>query len=120
MHLRHLAPTLLATSFLCATALLFGCSPKSIPWGGGSGGVQATFRPLRGGYGTGTMILEQNGKLVRISGTLEGLAPGAHGIHIHARADCSGQAANPADPHFNPYGKRHGDLSRPDHPVQTT
>lgn len=97
----------------CLSAWCSGCAPKSVPWG--SGEAQATFRPLRGGSGTGTLILEPKGRLVRISGTLTGLAPGAHGLHIHARTDCAGPAASPADPHFNPYGKRHGDPSRPDH-----
>lgn len=99
---------------LLAAAALLGCAPKGIPWTGG-GAAQAVMKPLRGGSGTGTLLLEPKGRLVRISGTLSGLAPGAHGLHIHARTDCSGQAASPADPHFNPGGKRHGDPSRPDH-----
>lgn len=98
---------------LLASACLLGCAPKGVPWSSG-GDAQAVLRPLRGGYGTGTLTLEPKGRLVRISGTIEGLAPGVHGLHIHARADCAGQAANPADPHFNPTGKRHGDPSRPE------
>lgn len=103
----------LLTLSLLACSGLIGCAPQSIPWGHSE--VSAKMAPLRGGYGTGTLLFEQQGKYVHISGTLSGLAPGAHGLHIHTRKDCSGSAASAVDPHFNPTRKRHGDLSRQEH-----
>mmetsp|Transcript_39562 Transcript_39562/g.79900 ORF Transcript_39562/g.79900 Transcript_39562/m.79900 type:complete len:154 (+) Transcript_39562:21-482(+) len=43
----------------------------------------------------------------RIDGTIEGLTPGSHGIHIHTFGDFS-QGLFSAGGIFNPFGKNHG------------
>ncbi len=44
-----------------------------------------------------------------------GLAPGAHGIHIHENGDCKTPDFTTAGAHFNPSGRRHG-LENPEGP----
>lgn len=46
---------------------------------------------------------------IRIEVDARGLAPGAHGIHIHEVGDCSAPDAASAGGHFNPSGQAHGD-----------
>lgn len=51
---------------------------------------------------------------VRIDLQAFGLAPGAHGVHIHAVGACDGTAAAPfssAGGHFNPTSRQHGRLN---------
>ncbi|PYT78530.1 MAG: superoxide dismutase [Acidobacteria bacterium] len=45
---------------------------------------------------------------VRIDVQVSQLAPGAHGIHIHAVGKCEGPAFASAGGHFNPTSKKHG------------
>ncbi|HSN16451.1 MAG TPA: superoxide dismutase family protein [Anaeromyxobacteraceae bacterium] len=54
----------------------------------------ATFTPTRGG--------------VKVHVELAGLAPGNHGIHVHAAGKCEGPDFKSAGGHFNPRGKQHG------------
>ncbi|XP_065853032.1 superoxide dismutase [Cu-Zn]-like [Euphorbia lathyris] len=42
-----------------------------------------------------------------IIGSISGLKPGLHGVHVHATGDISNGCAA-AGPHFNPLGKEHG------------
>lgn len=51
---------------------------------------------------------------VEIKGTLRGLTPGVHGIHLHAVGMCEGTFTS-AGPHINPAGAHHG-LSNPQGP----
>jgi superoxide dismutase, Cu-Zn family len=44
---------------------------------------------------------------------VEGLAPGQHGIHLHAIGQCVGPAFTSAGGHHNPLGAQHG-LDNPD------
>jgi Cu-Zn family superoxide dismutase len=44
---------------------------------------------------------------------VEGLAPGLHGIHLHAIGQCVGPAFTSAGGHHNPLGAQHG-LDNPD------
>lgn len=45
---------------------------------------------------------------VRLQGTLAGIAPGPHGIHIHAVGRCDAPSFESAGAHFNPGARQHG------------
>lgn len=63
---------------------------------------------------SGTVSFYQRGNVLEISGKLSGLAPGAHGLHIHETGDCSGSGAASAGNHFSPDGHPHGSPDSPD------
>ena len=52
---------------------------------------------------------------VRITGPVEGLEPGPHGVHIHETGTCEPPDFTSAGGHFNPTGAAHG-LANPDGP----
>lgn len=64
-----------------------------------------------GGQTLGFLILTQEQDGVRIQGTLKGLPPGLHGIHIHESSSCLAPDFKSAGAHFNPERKQHGDLN---------
>lgn len=53
------------------------------------------------------MLTEASGN-ISISGTLRGLTPGAHGIHLHTTGMCDAPAFTTAGGHWNPTSKMHG------------
>ncbi|XP_074094479.1 superoxide dismutase [Cu-Zn]-like isoform X2 [Cotesia typhae] len=57
----------------------------------------------------GNFILVQDDSTgeVRISGTITGLTPGDHGIHVHQKGDLSDGCTSTGE-HFNPTNKTHG------------
>ncbi|XP_058459494.1 superoxide dismutase [Cu-Zn] isoform X1 [Malaya genurostris] len=55
----------------------------------------------------GTIYFEQNGGSVSITGYVDGLSPGNHGLHIHEFGDFS-RGCLSTGPHYNPYGNDHG------------
>lgn len=69
----------------------------------------AELQPTRGYTASGTVRFEQHDDVVRISGEVRGLKPGAeHGFHLHDKGDCSSGDGTSAGPHFNPHGSMHG------------
>ena len=73
----------------------------------------ATMRDASGRtVGSASFAAATNGVRLRIS--VNGLAPGAHGIHVHAVGACDGStptAFSSAGGHFNPTSKQHGRLN---------
>ncbi|XP_010896750.2 copper chaperone for superoxide dismutase [Esox lucius] len=63
---------------------------------GGSGCVQGVVRFLQ---------LSQDRCL--IDGTIDGLEPGAHGLHVHTLGDLT-QDCQSCGEHYNPHGRQHG------------
>lgn len=60
------------------------------------------------GHELGSLTLSDGTGGITVSGTLKGLAPGDHGIHIHAIGMCDAPAFTTAGGHFNPTSKMHG------------
>lgn len=68
--------------------------------------ARAGFVDLKGApIGSARLLQRPDGVLIRVE--LSGLAPGAHGFHIHAAGKCDPPFAS-AGGHFNPAGHRHG------------
>ena len=85
-------------------ASLAGCA-------GYSSGPSATAKlePTRGNTAAGKVTFVQWGEVVKVSGSISGLKPGAeHGFHVHEKGDCSSGDGLSAGGHFNPGGKPHG------------
>jgi superoxide dismutase, Cu-Zn family len=87
-----------------AVLALAGCAAYS------SGpSATAKLEPTRGSTTSGTVAFAQSGDVVKVSGEVRGLKPGAeHGFHIHEKGDCSSGDGMSAGGHFNPGGKPHG------------
>ena len=62
------------------------------------------------GTGLGTLTLTATPAGVIVSGTLRGLPPGPHGIHVHETGACEPPFES-AGGHFNPGGSEHGFLT---------
>ena len=62
------------------------------------------------GAAMGTVTLQQGPTGVLVSVTVTGLAPGAHGFHIHETGSCSPDFGA-AGGHYNPGGTGHGLLA---------
>ena len=96
---------------LAAAAALAGCA-------GYSAGPSATAKlePTRGNTTAGTVNFVQSGDVVKVSGEITGLKPGAdHGFHVHEKGDCSSGDGMSTGGHFNPGGKPHGHHGHGDH-----
>jgi Cu-Zn family superoxide dismutase len=63
--------------------------------------------------GKATFVTVDGG--VEITVTAEGLSPGEHGWHVHAKGDCSAPDASSAGDHFNPENKKHGGPDAAEH-----
>ena len=59
----------------------------------------------------GTVALRQSGDGYRLSGTFAGLAPGEHGMHLHAAGKCDTPSFASAGPHLNPSLHQHGTMN---------
>ena len=59
-----------------------------------------------------SIVLEQRDadSPLNVRGTVTGLVPGRHGIHVHERAN-DGDDCAAAGPHYNPYDVAHGDVA---------
>ncbi|MEO7999433.1 MAG: superoxide dismutase family protein [Gemmatimonadaceae bacterium] len=60
------------------------------------------------GHELGSLTLADGSGGITVSGTLKGLAPGDHGIHVHTVGMCEGPAYTTAGGHWNPTTKMHG------------
>jgi superoxide dismutase, Cu-Zn family len=70
-------------------------------------GAEAEMR-LADGAPIGTLRLTQVEGGVRITGSLTGITPGQHGLHIHEVGRCDAPSFESAKAHFNPLGMEHG------------
>ena len=72
-----------------------------------SGPVTAALRDSAGND-LGTLTLMDSGQGVAVAGTLHGLPPGVHAIHIHTTGSCDAPAFTSAGGHWNPTNRQHG------------
>ena len=72
----------------------------------------AALTPLGDSGVSGTVEFRRLGRATEIRYTLDGLAPGDHGFHLHDNADCgadsTGEPGSAAGAHFNPAASPHG------------
>ena len=74
-----------------------------------SAGAGATVAVMdAAGHEMGTLTLADGASGLTVSGTLRGLAPGVHGIHIHTVGMCEAPKFTTAGGHWNPTTKMHG------------
>ena len=103
---------LIAGSLLVAICGTAACQqPAAAPIG--ETPAQATMPvpfPIAGPNGEprGFASFFSDGKRTAIKVEAEGLAPGAHGIHLHSVGRCDGPDFKSAGPHWNPAGRQHG------------
>ena len=87
-------------------------SQSGAPTTPGAGGDEihavAEIMPTSGNEARGAIRLSGGNGTVKIAGSVTGLEPGAHGLHIHEFGDCSAPDASSAGEHFNPHDDPHG------------
>jgi Cu-Zn family superoxide dismutase len=99
-----------ALGLLALGVLVAGCASMT-PSGPAA---VAVLEPTKGSTAGGTVNFIQKGDKVVVTARVSGLAPGAHGFHIHEKGDCSSGDGMSAGGHFNPYGKPHASPSTAD------
>jgi superoxide dismutase, Cu-Zn family len=80
----------------------------------GASHASATFIDASGATVGWASLVEDASGIVHVNVHVEGLAPGLHGIHIHAVGACS-PTFSAAGGHYNPLGDQHG-LENPEGP----
>ena len=100
MRSRHLLTLIAAGGLLVAVG-------APIVMAGGARHASATFVDATGATVGWAKLVEDGRGVVHVNVHVNGLAPGLHGIHIHAVGACSPTFAA-AGPHFNPEGHQHG------------
>jgi Cu-Zn family superoxide dismutase len=77
--------------------------------GGGAPRPRAVFVILdASGARAGQITASEAGGSVVLEILARGLAPGKHGLHLHATPSCEPPAFTSAGAHFNPAGQQHG------------
>src|SRR5256885_14485576 len=105
MTFRRLLEGMAATMFAAGCASMVAAGPKAT----------SSLAPTAGNSASGTITFAASGDKVRMVANVTGLAPGAHGFHIHEKGDCSAPDATSAGAHFNPTNKPHGNPVAGDH-----
>jgi len=100
-------------SFVLFVVTLSACASTQSS-GRGTTTATATVRNSSG-TSLGVVRLESVAGGVRLTGELSGLAPGAHGVHLHTVGRCDAPGFTSAGDHFNPQNARHG-LANPEGP----
>ena len=103
--MQRIALSLAVLAALAAPALAQDATPAA---GTAAAGATAEVMDLEG-KSLGTLEFSSMSDGVHITGTLNGLPGGDHGIHIHATGDCDAAGKfETAGPHFNPTEHKHG------------
>jgi Cu-Zn family superoxide dismutase len=98
---------------------LLACGGRQIPrerqqgptaeMSGSSGEVSEARAELRNaaGHSLGTLVLRDGGSVILLTGSLRGLPPGSHGLHLHETGRCD-PPFETAGGHWNPTKRQHG------------
>jgi Cu-Zn family superoxide dismutase len=73
-----------------------------------SAGTSVQIQGKSGTSTGGTLHLSDTDKGLHVTGTLTGLTPGMHGLHVHEKGDCSAKDASSAGSHFMVGEQTHG------------
>ncbi len=71
--------------------------------------------PTKGSDVKGVITFTEKDGGVQVSGEVNGLTPGDHGFHIHEFGDVSKDDGMGTGGHFNPEGKKHGNVHDAEH-----
>lgn len=94
--------------YLAAAGLLFCASPAPVV-AHNMLAATATLVATSGSTVSGTLnFQEPKDRVVHIKGTIEGLTPGKHGLHVHVNGNCDSPDGMSAGGHYAPSGGRHG------------
>lgn len=65
--------------------------------------------PIGGSHAAGRVYFTPSGTAMKVTGTIIGLTPGMHGIHVHTYGDLTDQSKGAsAGSHYNPTNMPHG------------
>ena len=99
---------LLAIAPLLAAAGMTGCTTtEAVP----TVRVGQATLSFANGLSAGTAQLYSDGVGLRLAVAATGLAPGAHGYHLHTVGKCEGPDFTSAGGHLNPANHKHGSLA---------
>ncbi len=101
-------PARFAVAIAVASLLLTGCGTVGELPARRLGSATLT---LASGQPAGSAQILIKGSTVMLTVGLTGIAPGAHGIHLHTTGDCHGPDFASAGGHLNPLGRHHGSLA---------
>jgi Cu-Zn family superoxide dismutase len=94
--------------------VLAAALPAAVVSATGARHASATFVDAAGATVGWASLVEDASGIVHVNVHVAGLAPGRHGIHIHAIGACTPTFAA-AGSHYNPFGDQHG-LENPEGP----
>ncbi len=100
-------------SFLSLVYFLSGCQtthpiPYNAKWLENDVFAKSELEPKSGSKARGIASFAKVGDDIEILISVTNVTPGAHGIHLHEKGDCSASDASSAGDHFNPAHLTHG------------
>lgn len=95
-----------ATAVIPLPADTVGTDTGTLSAPGGGAPIEVAMRDAQG-RDVGTVTLTESGQGIMVAGTLRGLPPGEHAIHVHTNGRCEPPFES-AGPHWNPTTQQHG------------
>lgn len=93
-----IAVTILIASFIISSFI----SSNSTSSQGNIKKVKCVLYPTQGNKVSGIINFIATDSGIKVTGNIQGLSKGKHGIHIHECGDCSAADGSSAGGHFNP------------------